>query len=104
MLFEGGDIGETCVKTPPSKGPATDAIPHMVLIIPNAAGLFLSGTVQVSNACSKCALGEDSQQYDKMTKEPEKRPPTPAPAMALPTIKALLVGAVAQIKELHNNE
>lgn len=36
-----------------------------------------------------------------MTKEPERSPPTPAPAMALPTMKALLVGAVAQIKELN---
>ena len=31
---------------------------------------------------------------------PEKRPPVPSPAIALPTIKAVLEGAVAQIKEL----
>jgi hypothetical protein len=32
--------------------------------------------------------------------EPVKRPPTPAPAIALPMIKVLLVGATAQTKEL----
>jgi hypothetical protein len=43
----------------------------------------------------------DPQQYMTMTIEPVKRPPTPAPAMALPNIKALLLGATAQIKELY---
>lgn len=31
---------------------------------------------------------------------PEKRPPTPIPATALPTIRAVLVGAVAHTREL----
>ena len=35
-----------------------------------------------------------------MTIAPEKSPPVPIPAIALPTIKALLVGAVAQTREL----
>ena len=37
------------MKTPPSKGPATDAIPHIPPISPKAAGLFRSGTVNVSS-------------------------------------------------------
>lgn len=40
--------GVTYVKTPPSSGPATEAIPHIPPIKPKAAGLFLSGTVSVS--------------------------------------------------------
>jgi hypothetical protein len=40
------------------------------------------------------------QQYAKITIHPEKIPPTPTPATALPTIKALLVGAVAQTRDL----
>ena len=35
-----------------------------------------------------------------MTMAPEKSPPVPIPAMARPTIKALLVGAVAQTRDL----
>lgn len=31
---------------------------------------------------------------------PEKRPPTPIPATALPTIRAVLLGAVAHTREL----
>lgn len=34
-----------------------------------------------------------------ITTAPEKIPPVPNPAMALPTIKATLVGATPQIKE-----
>ena len=41
-------LRRTCVKTPPSKGPATDAIPHMLPIRPIVAGLLRSGTSQVS--------------------------------------------------------
>lgn len=35
-----------------------------------------------------------------MTTAPEKMPPDPRPAMARPTIRALLLGAVAQTREL----
>lgn len=35
-----------------------------------------------------------------MTMEPENIPPVPSPAIARPTIKALLEGAVAQTREL----
>ena len=46
----------------------------------------------------------DSQQYAKMTIAPENMPPTPSPATARPTIKALLLGAVAQTRELHESQ
>ena len=36
---------------------------------------------------------------EMITKAPEKIPATPIPAMARPTIKAVLVGATPQIKE-----
>jgi hypothetical protein len=41
-----------------------------------------------------------SQQYARMTIAPENRPPVPMPAIALPTINATLLGAVAQTREL----
>ena len=43
----------------------------------------------------------DLQEYARITTAPENNPPQPIPAIALPTIKALLDGANAQIKELH---
>lgn len=55
---------ETYVKTPPSNGPATDAIPHILLIIPIANGLLRNGTSQVSCACleeSTCINGKWKQ-------------------------------------------
>ena len=36
-----------------------------------------------------------------MTIAPENMPPVPSPAIARPTIKALLLGAVAQTRELY---
>lgn len=36
-----------------------------------------------------------------MTIAPENKPPTPMPAIALPTINALLLGAVAHTRELN---
>lgn len=114
---------ESYVKTPPSKGPATEAIAHMLLMIPIIRGLLCNGTAQVSPKMCQSALGrdrsclkswwcsrarssqqgvtEDLLQCMTIRVEPVKRPPTPAPAMALPTIKTLLLGAVAQIKDLN---
>lgn len=43
---------------------------------------------------------ENLRQYARMTIAPEKIPPEPSPAIARPTIRALLVGAVAQTREL----
>jgi len=42
----------------------------------------------------------DLQVKARITIEPENIPLVPIPAIALPTINALLVGASAQIKEL----
>jgi hypothetical protein len=42
----------------------------------------------------------DLRQYARMTIAPEKMPPEPRPAIARPTIRALLLGAVAQTREL----
>jgi hypothetical protein len=38
-----------------------------------------------------------------MTIAPENRPPVPIPAMALPTINATLLGAIAQTRELFHD-
>jgi hypothetical protein len=43
---------------------------------------------------------EDLQQYAKITVAPENNPPEPIPDKALPIIRALLLGAVAQTREL----
>jgi hypothetical protein len=43
--------------------------------------------------------GRNSREYARMTRAPEKIPPTPIPAIARPTISALLVGADPQIRE-----
>jgi hypothetical protein len=40
-----------------------------------------------------------SQLYAIITTEPEKIPPVPTPAIALPTIRATLVGATPHISE-----
>jgi hypothetical protein len=50
--------------------------------IPKTSGLFGKGTV-----------------IEIMTRAPEKMPATPIPATALPTIKTVLDGATAQIRE-----
>jgi hypothetical protein len=42
----------------------------------------------------------DIQQYARITIHPEKIPPVPIPAKALPTMRALLLGAVAQTRDL----
>lgn len=44
------------------------------------------------------------QQYAIMTIAPENKPPVPIPAMALPTMSATLLGAVAQMRELLQNQ
>lgn len=54
----------------------------MLLMIPMASGLLRSGKL-----------------YTTIIIEPVNRPPTPAPAMARPTIRVLLLVAVAQIRE-----
>ena len=91
------------MKTPPSNGPATDAIPHIPPMRPNAAGRLRSGTVMLAT-CVILQRWVSLQQYAKMTMAPEKRPPTPIPATALPRIKAMLFGAVAQTKELNESD
>jgi hypothetical protein len=110
------------VKTPPSKGPATDAIPHIAPMRPKAAGRFASGTngsqrfdqinfshgdargtLQGTNTNKRHIPGEnpsgDLQQYAIMTTAPEKIPPVPNPATARPTMRATLVGATPQSRE-----
>jgi hypothetical protein len=52
-----------------------------------------------ADCCNKTRK-EDLQQYAKITVAPENNPPEPTPAKALPIIKALLLGAVAQTREL----
>lgn len=70
------------VKTPPSKGPAMEANPHIAPKNPKTMGLFCNG-----------------REYAIMTSAPEKIPPTPIPAIALPTMSAVLEGATPHIKE-----
>ena len=56
--------------------------PNMAPIRPKNMGRFLSGTVK-----------------DKMVRHPEKMPPAPRPAIALPTMNTVLFGATPQIRE-----
>ena len=86
------------VKTPPSRGPATEAIPHIPPIKPKAAGRLSRGTGRV-RSYHTLAKGARSQQYAKMTIDPEKMPPVPKPARALPTISPTLEGATPQTSE-----
>jgi hypothetical protein len=50
--------------------------------------------------CSSLEVCGYSQQYAMMTIAPENKPPVPIPAIALPTINATLLGAVAHTREL----
>jgi hypothetical protein len=99
----------TYEKMPPMRGPAMEDIPHIPPISPKAAGLLRSGTARVSLYSrefiriwidSSIYSQTDLQQYAKITMAPENSPPTPMPAIARPTIRATLDGAVAQTKEL----
>lgn len=69
------------MKAPPNNGPATDAIPHIPPIKPNAKGLCRSGRV-----------------YARITIEPENSPAVPMPATARPTMKAVELGATAHTR------
>ena len=71
--------GRLTVNTPPSKGPATDAIPHIPPIAPIKVGLLCSGTT--------CA---------RMIRAPENKPAAPTPAMARPTMSPMLDGVTPQ--------
>ena len=68
------------VKTPPRRGPATDAIPKIAPTSPCSIGLLCSGTRPIM-----------------MTIAPEKMPLDPAPAMARPTMNTIELGAAPQI-------
>lgn len=69
------------MNTPPSNGPATDAIPYMAPMNPVYIGRFTRGT-----------------EYATMIKAPEKIPALPMPAMARPIIKAMELGAAPQMR------
>jgi hypothetical protein len=69
------------VKTPPSRGPATDAIPYIAPIKLVYTGLFTSGT-----------------EYATIIRAPEKMPAEPTPATALPMMRTIELGATPQIK------
>ena len=43
-----------------------------------------------------------SQQYARMTIAPENMPPVPSPAIALPTMRATLLGATPHTRELRD--
>jgi hypothetical protein len=74
------------VNTPPSNGPATDAIPHMPPRAPMKVGLLCSGTT--------CA---------RMIRAPENMPAAPIPAIARPTISPILDGVTPQTKDPNSN-
>jgi hypothetical protein len=69
------------VKTPPSRGPAIEAMPYIEPIMPLYIGRLAKGI--------ECAT---------MIKAPEKIPAEPRPAMARPIIRAIEFGAVAHSK------
>jgi hypothetical protein len=64
------------VKTPPSSGPAIEAIPYIAPMMPVKTGLFSNGTL-----------------YAIITNAPLKIPAEPTPAIARPTISATDEGA-----------
>lgn len=68
------------VNTPPSSGPATDAIPYIAPKNPVNIGRFRRGT-----------------EYAMIIKAPEKIPADPIPAMARPMINAVEFGAAPQM-------
>jgi hypothetical protein len=76
-------------------------MPHMLPMKPNTIGLLAKGT---TSSVNKGILQTDEgreriREYADITRAPENIPPTPMPAIALPTIKAVLDGAVAHIRE-----
>lgn len=70
------------VKTPPIRGPATEATPKIAPRNPVHIGRFCSGTL--------CMI---------ITIAPEETPADPSPAMARPRMKAVEFGAAPQITE-----
>jgi hypothetical protein len=70
------------VKTPPSSGPATLAIPHIPPMAPKKVGLLWSGTM--------CA---------RIIKAPENKPAAPTPAIARPTMRPILDGVAPHIND-----
>ena len=70
------------VNTPPSRGPATLAIPYIAPMKPVYIGRFTRGTL-----------------YATMISAPEKIPALPTPATARPMIRAIEFGATPQIRE-----
>ncbi len=69
------------VKTPPRRGPMTDATPNVAPITPVKAGLFAGGAEKAM-----------------MVYAPEAIPAPPRPATALPTMRVVELFATAQIK------
>lgn len=74
-------VGES-VKTPPSKGPAAEAAPYMLVTTDTYRCLFLAGTT--------CPI---------TVKVPHQRPPPAAPEMSRPMMKGTEVGAEALMIE-----
>ena len=81
-----GCEGKHTVKTPPSNGPATLAIPHIPPIAPMKVGLLCSGTV--------CA---------RIISAPENKPAAPTPAIARPTMRPMLEGVKPQRSDPASN-
>jgi len=70
------------VKTPPSNGPATDAMPKTAPMRPKYSGLFSSGAANNIKVI-----------------EPVNKPDAPIPAIARPQINPTEFGAAPQIAE-----
>lgn len=70
------------VKTPPSSGPTTEAVPKTAPMRPVKAGRFAGSTEKAM-----------------MVYAPDAIPAPPAPAMARPTIKVVLFLATPQMRE-----
>lgn len=69
------------VKTPPRRGPATEAIPYIAPMNPVYIGRFAKGT-----------------EYATMIKAPLRIPAEPKPAIARPRINAIEFGAIPHTK------
>lgn len=70
------------VKTPPSKGPATEAMPNTAPIMPMYIGRLFSGAAYIMRIMA-----------------PLNKPPAPSPATARPQMKPTELGAAPQTAE-----
>jgi hypothetical protein len=74
-------------------------MPHIAAMHPIIIGRFASGAVSLVNEGCHNREMESIPEWASITSAPENIPPTPIPAIALPTINTVLEGARPHNKE-----